>query len=415
MTNIREGRIGRDQPPDTTEPINGKVWAAPPLPTSPTDTALVRRGLLNAAGLLLAAALTVAIVLRPEPAPTQGSPVPASSAVGSIPGERTLPRDPLPDIGWATQPIDGPNAVPPSTWIGWAGQPHGRCAWMPAELPKQLGSVAAPVDDGAACRLDLANHDHVKITWGFADEPMLWDPLRKEHVAEVGGLQARVFDLVMNRALYPGACQVSVHTRGLTDLAVLAWHQPPHGQATTRPRCQLAEHTSERIVRARVDATGGTPWQPTPQTPSYAVVDKVDLCELLVLTVDNYIPIPAHDDRGHPRITHRTRECTVAAPYTRLSSAITQQPRPGLALVAPETGARITPIELGPLDARTESTSAGCAAVAEIAPGRTLRFQYTNLDAKTRACGITTMFLTRAVRELLSRTPSPNAAHRPQR
>jgi hypothetical protein len=135
------------------------------------------------------------------------------------------------------------------------------------------------------------------------------------------------------------------------------------------------------------------------------VLDSQTTCELLTAAVDNYIPVTSTTEQ-HSRTG---RACTLASTETRVSGLVTHRGRHGLVhLPAHDATAEIAHLSLGRLPARTERGAGGCAAAAEVVPGRTLRVLYTNRRAGNRACSVAAMLLERAVQHLLDHSV-PNA------
>lgn len=265
--------------------------------------------------------------------------------------------------------------VPGYNWKGWDKQPSGRCAWV---TPGMFDGVASapPFPAGHFCSFLTIEGSNIQISWGGAFNPFLYDAVAYMEPAEVAGLQARAYNLAANQQVYPGSCQVQVHTRSLSGLQVLHWneHKQPLDQAVS---CAKAKQVAEIIAKKMVPAAGGTVWASTPQQPNPALVGK-KACVVVDDIVTTFAGI-AVKDKDHKEGSNDIGATCVADRGERHSVALlTEGPDQGLAHVDPAKGAKVTDIPIGPLKARKEIHGRTCAVAVEFVPGRLLRIQYSN-------------------------------------
>jgi hypothetical protein len=271
----------------------------------------------------------------------------------------------------------------------------------------------------------------------------LTDPTRIESPLLVAVFQGRVFNLTGYHQSFPGLCQVSVHTRGLTDLAVLAWQNPAttehssytdhidsnrldgnrvdtangtaHGKTAAvdnnAPRCPLAQHAAELAVRARVPASGGTIWPATPQQPSLAAITTSDPCTLLTGAIADMVSTLHHQLTEEP--TDLGRRCAYFIPATKATLLITGSAEQTSRLTAGTTG---TAVPLGTQTAHLQPVDGGCTATTALGHGLVTRLEYRHTTSSSdhgdnsidATCDIALSLLTTTMRQLLSQTsPTP--------
>lgn len=236
-------------------------------------------------------------------------------------------------------------------------------------------------------------------------------PWHTERDVTIAGLQAREFTFRSLPIPYGAGCQVSVHTRGLTDLVVLVWVPGRPQTMETPAHCDQAHRAADIVAKARVAAAGGSSWDRTPQTPAPTAITEADPCDLLTVAVDDDLPIP-EQGLQRPALPAKVIRCRLRTASTEVTLRIVPGPLPRLPDTDRETrsapddsaGHRTTALALGMVPALTVRRLAGCNAIAEAAPDRLLRVDYSNRDAGDRVCEIAAIMLTRTLQKLLDET-----------
>jgi hypothetical protein len=317
---------------------------------------------------------------------------------------------------WPAGPIEMPVSVPNARWQGWDRRPAGRCAWISPGLLDPLTFVARPEPTQSTCRLLLTTGTRVSILWARPGARIVWDPFSDSRDIAVAGLSARLSELDLVQSVMPGACEVSVHTRGPTGFVVLAWRPTDRAGGPVR-RCDDALFAAELVARARVPAAGGTPWAPAPRMPSARAVVGASACELLESspTIDRDDGLITNLTLGQPprgRAGGVSDSCAVRRNGMEITLQLVSDMGSSVDEVAsqfwrPRRDATSVTYRrfAGALPTRQDRSSHSCALTVEIRPGHFLRSSYAS-TTRTAPCVEAELLTNHAVVELLDRTAS---------